>query len=89
MLDLLSYIGMAMLLLALLFNRKKHILSDLLNLLGSMFLTIWAVIFSVWAIFILDLVWSIISLANLIKDLRIWINKYEEDLAWKNRLKRF
>ena len=88
MLDLLSYIGMAMLLLALLLNRKKHILSDLLNLLGSMFLTIWALIFSAWAIFILDLIWSVISAVTLIKDLRIWIKEYEKDLTWKNRLSR-
>jgi len=74
MLNLLSYIGMAMLLLALLFNRKKHILSDLLNLLGSMFLTIWAAIFSAWAIFFLDLIWSIISSATLIKDLKKSLN---------------
>jgi len=89
MLDLLSYFGMIMLLLALLLNRKKHILSDLLNFLGSVFLTIWAVIFSAWAIFFLDLTWSGISIVNLIKDFRTWIAKYEEDLAWEHKRKEF
>ena len=72
MLDLLSYLGMIMLLLALVLNRRKHILSDILNSFGSLSLTIWAFIFSVWAIFILDLIWSIISLVTLFKDI---INK--------------
>jgi len=71
MLDLMSYLGMICLLLALVFNRKRHLLSDVLNLVGSLSLTIWAAIFSAWAIFLLDAVWSIISVITLIKDYRI------------------
>jgi hypothetical protein len=70
MLDLLSYIGMVMLLLALPLNRKKHLTSDVFNLLGSLSLTVWANANQAWAIFILDFVWSIISTVSLIRDLR-------------------
>lgn len=70
MLDLLSYVGMICLLSALLVNRKYWRLSDLVNVVGSVLLSVWAVIFSAWAIFILDLVWSIISTIKLIKDMR-------------------
>ena len=70
MLDFLSYGGMICLLTALVLNRKYLRLSDALNLIGSLSLTIWAVVFQTWAIFILDFVWSIISIIKLLKDLR-------------------
>jgi len=70
LLDFLSYGGMICLLTALVLNRKYLRLSDALNLIGSLSLTIWAVVFQTWAIFILDFVWSIISIIKLLKDLR-------------------
>lgn len=70
MLDLLSYAGMILLLAALIVNRKKPRLSNLMNLIGSICLTIWAVFFGAPAIVILDLVWFIISSIKLFKDVR-------------------
>jgi len=68
--ELLSYVGLVCILLAQAINRKYYLSSDILNIVGSVVLVLWAFVFHAWAIFILDLVWSIIASIQLVRDLK-------------------
>lgn len=64
---LLSYIGMIILLLALYLSRTDYKLSLGLNMLGGVFMSIWAVIVDAYAVLILNLIFGIIAIYNLWK----------------------
>jgi len=70
LIEVISYIGMICLLVALVVNRKYHIITDILNVVGAILLVIWSYVFGAWAMLILDIVWGMVATMVLIKDIR-------------------
>lgn len=65
--ELLSYLGMAILLLALYVSRTKYYRSLFMNLFGSIFLSIWALAVQAYAVLILNIAYFLIALYNIQK----------------------
>lgn len=68
-------IGAALILVAFILNqlnkwKKDDLKYDLVNLIGSIILIIFALMISAWPFLILNSVWAVVSLRDVIKDIK-------------------
>ena len=70
MIEIVSYIGAVCLLLGWAVNKKNRIASDTLNFVGSIAMVVWGACIKAYAIILLDVLYGIISLYFLSKDVK-------------------
>jgi len=75
--EIIGTIGIILLLLGYIFSKKK-LRAAYLNFLGAIILTIYDIIFNTWSRLVLDILWAVISIRNIIY-YRNWGNELDDE----------